>query len=804
MTQNGFDERVILVGGGATNDARWPVANNMANLAWHVFRGRWFAPQSIRYLNAGMGQDLDADGTNDVSALPALAGLAAAITNWAAASDKLTLCLIGDGTNGTFRLNETENLTPQSLAAWLDSYQASNREVCVIMDFPGSGAFLPFLTPPAGRTRLSVASAKANQNSSAGNGGWVSFCQYFFSDVFSGYDIGTAFNRARDAIRNITGRLKQEAQLDDNGDGISDKHDGALARTRHIGSAFVTGADAPVIGTVMPGTLPSGTNSPLLWVADVTAMAGISNVWCLITPPDYDGQGDLPQTNLTWNAGRNRYEAPYGGLTGGGTYMLTFHAVDRSGEMSSPMQTQVLAPDAYEPDDTPLQAAGFDVGAKQSHNFHATNDVDWVKFYAVTNYHYSIRATQQGTNVDAALVVYGEWPDGTLTNMGSVDYNGQGTGVTEEIGLDPVEPGMYYVQASSVDGWGVGSEYELEIRVDVGGGCLIVVAVDKLDPGHSPPGAVVIVDGTRTQAFNGATSLAFTDLPVGVHTARVPAVAGYLPEEDPAEPNQVANPASTLYGNPRSAPVVDETWKFAVFQFVPYVRVDEATRVKDGWTGAGVPGVGVSFRATSGLISNCVYAGYPAYAAYKSNWQSGVGGNLPTNVWLPAVSYNLTLTGAGYSNGIWGGVIATPAPGSVLSLGAFSLIPLDTNGNGLADSWETAHFGPGTNVDPQADADHDGQPNGLEYLAGTDPNDPGDVFKVRGLMYQATNGLTLVWPVTGGRRYQVLGREELTSGGWRWTNGPWEAAMDQTHMQWTDTNSAAFTSRFYHVDLLAP
>jgi len=158
----------------------------------------------------------------------------------------------------------------------------------------------------------------------------VSFSQYFLTDVFSGYDVGTAFTRARTAVRRVSGRLRQEPQLDDNGDGLCNGMDGEIARQRHIGGAFVTGADVPVVGSAMPSGLLAGVNPPL-WAADVTAMDGLSNVWCLITPPDYDGTGDLAEVSLTWNPAMLRYESAFTNATQAGAYVCTFQASTRQG-----------------------------------------------------------------------------------------------------------------------------------------------------------------------------------------------------------------------------------------------------------------------------------------------------------------------------------------------------------------------------------------------------------------------------------------------------------------------------------------
>ncbi|AHF93188.1 sugar-binding protein [Opitutaceae bacterium TAV5] len=46
---------------------------------------------------------------------------------------------------------------------------------------------------------------------------------------------------------------------------------------------------------------------------------------------------------------------------------------------------------------------------------------------------------------------------------------------------------------------------------------------------------------------------------------------------------------------------------------------------------------------------------------------------------------------------------------------------VDTDGNGIDDNWELAHFGQ-IGIDPTADPDNDGLSNLAEFLAGADPN----------------------------------------------------------------------------------
>jgi len=70
-------------------------------------------------------------------------------------------------------------------------------------------------------------------------------------------------------------------------------------------------------------------------------------------------------------------------------------------------------------------------------------------------------------------------------------------------------------------------------------------------------------------------------------------------------------------------------------------------------------------------------------------------------------------------------VVLTNPSGSVTSAPAFLWI--DNDENGMADSWELAHFG-ALGVLPNADADGDGVSNLQEFLDGADPLDPNSVL----------------------------------------------------------------------------
>jgi len=84
----------------------------------------------------------------------------------------------------------------------------------------------------------------------------------------------------------------------------------------------------------------------------------------------------------------------------------------------------------------------------------------------------------------------------------------------------------------------------------------------------------------------------------------------------------------------------------------------------------------------------------------------------------------------------------------------------DVDGNGLPDGWEILHFGH-IGVDPNADPDHDGATNLMEYLAGTDPNSAASVFRPQG-SYSAGIFHMPVLTATG-RNYQIWVSRDMKS-----------------------------------------
>ncbi|OQC59168.1 MAG: putative sporulation-specific glycosylase YdhD [Verrucomicrobia bacterium ADurb.Bin018] len=81
----------------------------------------------------------------------------------------------------------------------------------------------------------------------------------------------------------------------------------------------------------------------------------------------------------------------------------------------------------------------------------------------------------------------------------------------------------------------------------------------------------------------------------------------------------------------------------------------------------------------------------------------------------------------------------------------------DSDGDGMPDSWEQAHFGSATGADPNADADGDGMSNLAEYIAGTDPRSGNSVLELTALnvVKSSTTNLVIQWPSVTGRIYSI-------------------------------------------------
>ena len=88
----------------------------------------------------------------------------------------------------------------------------------------------------------------------------------------------------------------------------------------------------------------------------------------------------------------------------------------------------------------------------------------------------------------------------------------------------------------------------------------------------------------------------------------------------------------------------------------------------------------------------------------------------------------------------------------------------DSDGDGLPDDWETAYFSSATAADPAADPDHDGMRNLQEYMAGTDPTDPGSYLRLD--PYLAGGLASITFAAITNRTYVIEYKNSLVAPFW--------------------------------------
>jgi hypothetical protein len=340
---SGFDPdatpiRAILAIGDTNNTLLSSAFQGLAAYAYRVYLDRfqddggYRHPEWIEYLTPYLVPDRDA--------APGSAGVISRIDTLPPTIGRLYVHLIGesDGPGGV-KLASGDTLSATALDTALDALQS--RQDCTVVlavDAPYSGSFLGTCHATGLQKRVVMASGRASDGAFfLPRPTLSSFTQKFLGAGFQGNSLLDSFLSGRGFLRlflNSFLGLRIEPQLDDNGDGVYNVLDGALARTLCVGRRYAFAGDEasglPFIldvtttQTALPGTIVSYA---------VQLIDGIApdRVFALLVPPDSGGGGEvvatLPEIEFTRTAsGSSTWSATFSAPAPPGLYGLTVFA----------------------------------------------------------------------------------------------------------------------------------------------------------------------------------------------------------------------------------------------------------------------------------------------------------------------------------------------------------------------------------------------------------------------------------------------------------------------------------------------
>jgi hypothetical protein len=131
-------------------------------------------------------------------------------------------------------------------------------------------------------------------------------------------------------------------------------------------------------------------------------------------------------------------------------------------------------------------------------------------------------------------------------------------------------------------------------------------------------------------------------------------------------------------------------------------------------------------------------------------------------------------------------------------------VMVDSDGDGIPDWWMNQYFGhpTGQAADKSRandDADGDGMTNLQEFLAGTNPTEPGSALRISTAVPQGSD-MVFTFATATNRQYVLEWTTDLSSG--IWTSLPDIISGDGTVQQVRHVGGAGLSQRFYRLRLL--
>lgn len=391
---------------------------------------------------------------------PSAAHVLAAINSLPSDVGRLYVHLIGEAGSGgaSVLLAPGDSLTASALDGALDALQA--RQTCaviLIVDAPGSGAFLPVCRATGAQQRVVFTSGR--NTDAAYFLAWPTltcFSQKFLGAAYQGNDLKTAFQSGdtffNQFLRYYLGVGRIKPQMDDNGDGLySAAADGALAKTLYLGRRYAfagsEGAGLPFIletsttQTVPMGGMPASYTirliegiEPTRVFAQVTGSDSATSTETVSSVSEVEFTRDAP-TSWTWSGA---VAAPFTS----GTYSVTFYAAYPdmpADKLSEPafsglvVTNSVSSPDIYDlppynDDESSTTLNYLSPGVAQEHTIYAVGNMDWFKCITISDAMtpFSLAFTTMTLPAGSSLVVkiYEDGPENPETDDMTLDASG--------------------------------------------------------------------------------------------------------------------------------------------------------------------------------------------------------------------------------------------------------------------------------------------------------------------------------------------------------------------------------------------
>ena len=483
-------------------------------------------PEWIEYQTPYL--DSDRDDT------PSSAALASAI-NGIATDARVYVHLIADSaTPGELQLTTSgDTISAAALDALLDDLQTRQEAtVVLIVDAPYSGSFLSVCKATGDQERVILTGGRSTDTALFLSGPVPScFTHKFLGATYQGNHLKDGYRSGRDFFRTfLLDAIKP--QLDDNGDGVSNKYDGALAQTLFLGRRYAFAGDEaselPFVLNVSPEKTTVPLGSPVGLTAQLIEGITPTRVFAQLVPAGVELTGEpiseLDEIEFTRDAPDGwAWSGSFTSPASGGTHMVAVYAAYPDSATEDKLSNAVFAAlgdpagDSYEPDDTSSLANPFYIGGgAQAHTIHTATDEDWVYFDAIENLMYTLRADDPGTDLDVALEIYAATD--LVTPLDS--YDDEGAGTAEVHSWLAVDHGRFYLRVTNAgSGAPTDTGYSLEIVQSTGvtNGTAVGVSENQMQVSWTPGvGRTVLGFSVQRAASLYGSYSAVASVPSGV------------------------------------------------------------------------------------------------------------------------------------------------------------------------------------------------------------------------------------------------------------------------------------------------